>query len=118
MARTITGRVTSNKADKTIVVTVTTRQTHPLYKKQYSRNAKYIAHDEKNEAKPGDIVVIRECRPLSARKRFSLEKVIEVSGEVFSEADAEAGVEDLIKPKSEPEAEVETKPKSTEKAKK
>src|SRR5579871_2644200 len=102
MAKLITGKVTSDKADKTIVITVTTRRTHPLYKKQYSRNAKYMAHDEKNEAKAGDMVVIREVRPLSARKRFTLDRIVDSSGEVFKESDAEAGVEDLTKP---PEAE-------------
>lgn len=77
MARTITGIVSSNKTDKTIVVTVTTRKTHPLYGKQYTRSSKYMAHDEKNEAQVGDKVTIVETRPISARKRFKLEKVIE-----------------------------------------
>jgi small subunit ribosomal protein S17 len=77
MARTITGTVSSNKADKTIVVTVVTRKTHPLYKKQYSVTDKYMAHDEKNVCVVGDKVLIAETRPLSARKRFVLVKVIE-----------------------------------------
>lgn len=93
MAKIITGRVSSDRADKSIVVTVTSRKTHPIYKKQYTVNSKYMAHDEKNEAKIGDRVIIRESRPLSARKRFMLHKILETSGEVFMESDAEAGVE-------------------------
>jgi small subunit ribosomal protein S17 len=77
MPRTIVGIVTSNKAAKTIVVTVVTRKTHPIYRKQYSVNTKFMAHDEKNEANVGDKVSIVECRPLSAKKRFTLSKVIE-----------------------------------------
>ncbi|HSX47766.1 MAG TPA: 30S ribosomal protein S17 [Patescibacteria group bacterium] len=77
MARIITGIVSSDKANKSIVVKVTTRKTHPLYRKQYSTNAKFMAHDEKNEAQIGDTVSIIECRPLSAKKRFKLNKIIE-----------------------------------------
>lgn len=77
MAKTLTGIVTSDVADKTITVTVTSRETHPLYGKQYTVNRKYAAHDEKNEAKKGDKVVIREARPISKRKSFVLENVIE-----------------------------------------
>jgi small subunit ribosomal protein S17 len=76
MARTIIGTVASDKADKTIVLSVTERKTHPLYKKQYSRTTKYIAHDEKNEAKVGDKVEVIETRPKSRRKHFNLVKVI------------------------------------------
>ena len=50
MAKSIIGTVSSNKADKTIVVTVQTRKTHPLYRKQYTVSKKFMAHDEKNEA--------------------------------------------------------------------
>jgi small subunit ribosomal protein S17 len=77
MAKTIIGVVTSNKADKTIVITAQTRKTHPLYRKQYTINTKYMAHDEKNEAEVGDKVSIIECRPLSARKHFTLAEIIE-----------------------------------------
>lgn len=77
MSKTLIGRVSSAKTDKTIVVTITTRKTHPLYKKQYSENTKFMAHDEKNEAKLGDKVSIVESRPLSARKRHILKEVIE-----------------------------------------
>lgn len=77
MAKTLVGVVTSDKADKTIVVTVVTHKTHPLYRKQYSFSRKFMAHDEKNEAKTGDKVSISETKPLSARKRHVLKEVIE-----------------------------------------
>lgn len=77
MARTIIGTVSSDKNDKTIVVTVTTRKTHPLYRKQYTVSRKFMAHDEKNEAQVGDKVAIVETRPLSARKRYELERIVE-----------------------------------------
>ncbi len=77
MAKTITGIVSSDKADKTIIVTVQTRKTHPIYRKQYSVSTKFMAHDENNEAQVGDKVSIVETRPLSARKRFTLDRIIE-----------------------------------------
>ena len=77
MARTITGRVSSDKADKTIVVSVVTRKTHRIYKKQYSVTNKFMAHDENNEAREGDLVTIEEHRPISARKRWMLVSVVE-----------------------------------------
>ena len=76
MARSITGTVVSNKADKTIVINTTVRKTHPIYKKQYSQNTKYIAHDEKNEANVGDVVEVVETRPISKRKTLTLNKVV------------------------------------------
>lgn len=80
MAKTLQGVVSSDKGDKTIVVTVATRKTHPIYKKQYTSSKKFIAHDEKNEANSGDTVVIAETRPLSARKRHTLVKIVERAG--------------------------------------
>jgi small subunit ribosomal protein S17 len=77
MARTLIGTVTSNKTDKTIVIAVQTQMTHPLYKKQYSVTNKFMAHDEKNECQVGDKVAIVETRPLSARKRYTLDRIIE-----------------------------------------
>lgn len=77
MAKTIIGTVSSSKVDKTIVVTVQTRKTHPLYRKQYTVSSKYMAHDEKNEAEVGDKVSITETRPISKRKRYTLDRVIE-----------------------------------------
>ncbi|HPF30783.1 MAG TPA: 30S ribosomal protein S17 [Candidatus Saccharibacteria bacterium] len=79
MAKTLTGIVTSDKADKTITVTVTSRETHPIYGKQYSVSRKYIAHDQDNEAKKGDKVIIIETRPISKRKSFKLDKILEKS---------------------------------------
>jgi small subunit ribosomal protein S17 len=77
MAKTIIGTVSSDKTDKTIVVTVQSRKTHPLYRKQYTVSQKFMAHDEKNEAQVGDKVAIVETKPLSARKRHTLERIIE-----------------------------------------
>ena len=79
MTKTLTGIVTSDVANKTITVTVTSRETHPIYGKQYTVSRKYAAHDEKNAAKKGDKVVISECRPVSKRKAFKLDAVIEKS---------------------------------------
>lgn len=75
MVKTLTGIVSSDLRDKTITVTVTSRRTHPLYGKQYTVSAKYQAHDEKNEAKKGDKVTIREVRPISKTKSFSLASI-------------------------------------------
>lgn len=79
MAKTLTGIVTSDVADKTITVTVTSRETHPIYGKQYTVNRKYAAHDEGNIAKKGDKVIIAESRPTSKRKNFTLVEIAEKS---------------------------------------
>ena len=79
MARQLQGVVSSDKGDKTIVVTVTTRKTHPLYKKQYSVTTKFMAHDETNEAHVGDKVLLTETRPYSKRKYFKLERIVETA---------------------------------------
>jgi small subunit ribosomal protein S17 len=79
MTKTLTGIVTSDVADKTITVSVTSRETHPIYGKQYSVTRKYAAHDESNEAKNGDKVTISSIRPVSKRKAFKLDAVIEKS---------------------------------------
>jgi len=79
MAKTLTGIVTSDVADKTIAVTVTSRETHPIYGKQYTVTRKYAAHDENNTAKKGDKVTISETRPVSKRKSFKLDEVVEKS---------------------------------------
>ena len=106
MSRTITGVVFSDKGDKTIVIRTAMTKTHPIYKKQYKRNRKFMAHDESNEAKVGDMVIIRECRPLSANKRFKLEKIIEKATAGYQEADADSGV---VRPEVEKQ---ENKPKA------
>lgn len=72
MAKTLTGIVTSDVRDKTITITVTSRETHPIYRKQYTVNRKYQAHDPKNEAHVGDKVQISEVRPISKTKSFQL----------------------------------------------
>ncbi len=77
MPKTIIGTVSSNANDKTIVVKVERRKTHPLYRKQYKDTTRFMAHDENNEAKVGDKVEITECRPLSAKKHFKLTKILE-----------------------------------------
>lgn len=77
MGKTLVGTVSSTSPDKTIVIAVNTRKTHPIYKKQYTVTSKYMAHDEQNECKVGDKVSIVETRPISARKRFKLENIIE-----------------------------------------
>ena len=72
-----TGRVVSDKMDKTITVIVETQKKHSLYGKRVKYSKKYKAHDEQNTAKTGDIVRIMVTRPLSATKRFRLVEVVE-----------------------------------------
>ncbi len=68
------------RTTKTIVVSVETRKTHPIYKKQYTVTKRFMAHDEKNEAKDATGFSIVEVRPISARKRFALETIITRAG--------------------------------------
>ena len=75
--REFVGKVTSDKMEKTIVVSVTTKKLHRLYKKYVTRVKKYKAHDEKNDAHIGDTVRIVECRPLSKEKCWRLAEIIE-----------------------------------------
>ncbi|MGH8455215.1 MAG: 30S ribosomal protein S17 [Nevskiales bacterium] len=75
--RQVTGRVTSDKMNKTITVVVERKVKHPLYGKYLSRRAKLHAHDENNECKIGDLVEVAECRPLSRSKSWRLVKIIE-----------------------------------------
>ena len=77
LRKTRTGRVGSNKMDKTIVVAVEDHVKHPLYKKIVKRTYKLKAHDENNEANIGDTVRVMETRPLSKDKRWRLVKIIE-----------------------------------------
>jgi len=77
MAKVIVGVVSSSKNDKTITVVSHGRRTHLLYKKQYPVSKKFLAHDEKNEAAVGDKVSIVETRPISAKKHFKLETILE-----------------------------------------
>ncbi len=75
--RILTGKVVSDKPEKSIVVMVERQVAHPIYKKYFKRSKKYMAHDENNEAHVGDTVRIIEERPLSARKRWRLLKIVE-----------------------------------------
>lgn len=70
--RILQGVVVSDKMDKTVVVNVERRTQHPLYKKFIRRSKKYVAHDENNNCKEGDIVQIQECRPISKRKTWEV----------------------------------------------
>jgi small subunit ribosomal protein S17 len=80
------GEVLSNKMDKTIVVEVQRRFPHPRFKKVITAYKKFYAHDEKNEARPGDRVRIVETRPLSKTKRWSLAEIVERGEEAASPA--------------------------------
>ena len=71
------GHVVSDKMDKTITVVIDTYKSAPIYSKRVKYSKKYYAHDENNEAKTGDTVQIMETRPLSAKKRFRLVKIVE-----------------------------------------
>jgi small subunit ribosomal protein S17 len=85
--RVLTGRVTSDKMDKTVTVLVSRRVMHPIYKKFIRRSKKYAAHDEANLCKVGDTVRIVECAPVSKRKTW---QVVERNGETLRVAPAEA----------------------------
>src|SRR4051812_12370080 len=76
------GKVISNKMTKTIVVRVERRFPHPKFKKVVTAYSKFYAHDEKGEAKVGDVVLIRETRPLSKLKRWRLTEVLEKAPEI------------------------------------
>lgn len=79
MAHTLIGTVTSDRRDKTITVSIQNRETHPLYRKQFTKTRKYTAHDEKNTAHVGDLVEIAETAPISKTKAYTLVKVLERS---------------------------------------
>ncbi len=79
MAKTLTGIVSSASRDKSITVSVTSRETHPIYRKQYSVTRKYQAHDENNEANVGDKVTVAESRPISKTKSMKLVRIDEKS---------------------------------------
>ena len=72
-----TGKVVSDKMDKTVVVAVNYVRRHPLYHKRITRTSKFLAHDENNQARPGDIVRIEETRPMSRRKRWVVREIVE-----------------------------------------
>ena len=84
------GNVVSTKMQKTIVVEVEMRKTHPKYKRVIKLNKKFYAHDEENTARIGDVVRIIECRPLSKLKRWNLEEIVRRSALVQAEEAAAA----------------------------
>jgi len=75
--RTLTGRIVSDKMNKTVTVLVERRVKHPLYGKIITRSKKYHAHDEKNEFKEGDTVLIEECRPVAKTKAWRVARLID-----------------------------------------
>lgn len=77
--KVLVGQVVSATNDKTITVKVETYRRHPLYSKRIKYSKKFAAHDERNEAKVGDVVEIMETRPLSKTKRYRLVKIVEVA---------------------------------------
>ena len=79
---TKTGRVVSDKMDKTVVVSVDYVRRHPLYHKAVRRTSKFKAHDEQNMARVGDLVLIEETRPLSKTKRWIVREIVERAAEV------------------------------------
>jgi len=80
--RTETGRVVSNKMDKTITVVVERKVKHPIYGKYIRRSTKFHAHDENNQCAQGDMVTIAECRPISKSKTWRLVEIIERATQV------------------------------------
>lgn len=81
-ARSVSGRVVSNKMHKTITVQIERRVPHAMYGKYVSRRTKLHAHDENNDCKEGDLVLIEQCRPLSKTKTWRLVKVLERAREI------------------------------------
>jgi len=77
LRRSETGRVVSDKMDKTVTVLVERRVKHPIYGKVVTRSKKYAAHDETNDCKTGDLVQIEECRPISRNKSWRVTRVVE-----------------------------------------
>ncbi len=77
LRKTRVGTVVSDKMDKTVVILIKKRVKHPLYKKTVTRNKKLMVHDESNECRIGDKVMVAETRPLSSRKRWRLVEIIE-----------------------------------------
>lgn len=76
-ARTVSGKVVSNKMNKSITVLVERRVKHPVYGKYVTKSSKLHAHDEKNECNPGDVVTVKEVRPISKTKTWSLVSIDE-----------------------------------------
>lgn len=86
VAKTVTGKVVSNKMQKTITVVVERYEPHPRYGKYIRRTTRLLAHDENSESREGDVVAIEECRPLSRRKNFRLVRIITRADRTAGEA--------------------------------
>ena len=99
MAKPIIGVVTSDKSDKTIVISVQTKKMNKLYRRQYLSTKKYMVHDEKNEAKVGDTVSVVTSSPRSAHKHHVLEKII--TRAVLQQRDITPIVEEVVVEKEE-----------------
>ena len=82
LARTLVGRVVSNKMDKTVTVQVERRVKHPVYGKYVVRTTKYHAHDETNQVNEGDLVEIAETRPISKTKTWTVKRVVQQAVQV------------------------------------
>lgn len=80
LKRTVTGKVVSDKMDKSITVLIERRVKHPKYGKFVRKSSKIHAHDERNECKQGDVVTIEECRPVSKTKAWRLVEIVERAG--------------------------------------
>ena len=123
-----TGRVVSDKMDKTVVVAVEWRQAHPLYRKQVKRVTKFHAHDEDNRCRVGDVVNIMETRPLSKTKRWRVTDVLSASDapsttealalspEELGQSDGEADMVDVVDEVEEILAEVDEPAEAVEDA--
>jgi small subunit ribosomal protein S17 len=85
----VIGNVVSNRMNKTIVVQVVRRKSHPLYSRVISKSKKFYAHDERNEAHVGDVVLLEETRPLSKLKRWRLKQIVRKTALVPEVAGAE-----------------------------
>ena len=77
VVRTVTGHVISNKMDKSVTVLIERKVRHPIYGKYVKRSTKLHAHDEQNACNEGDVVTIRECRPMSKTKSWALVEILE-----------------------------------------
>ena len=82
LVRTLTGKVVSDKMDKTITVLIERRVKHPIYGKYVSKSTKLKAHDEDNQCNAGDVVTIKESRPLSKSKSWALSEIVERAAKI------------------------------------
>ena len=122
--KTKVGRVVSDKMDKTIVVSIERLARHPLYKRVIRLTSKFKAHDELNEARVGDTVLIEESRPLSATKRWRLVEIVARAGEhtsaardvVAEESDTAEATHSSAHPHHRGGAELENTPQTTDAA--